>query len=119
MIFKLFSNIQLATAVFETRSTQHTHLTLATTQLTAGSSLVCRGGGGGRRTPGIFLLCYAHVRWPAGPMGKPYRRTRAASLRYSRHAIENGPAEVYLQPVVREQENMKEAYEEVEVQDNK
>jgi len=69
-VFKLFSNIQFATAIFETRSTQHTpNTTLACYQTTKCWKLFCVSGGGeGRRTRGD--LPTAVMRMPIGPLGQ-------------------------------------------------
>jgi hypothetical protein len=76
-----------------------TYSSPATRQLSAGSCDVWSGAADPRRSS---YRSYAHVCRPAGPMGKPYRRTRTGSHRYSRLAIENGPANRYEQPVVRD-----------------
>lgn len=69
-VLKLFSNIQFATAIFETRSTQHTpNTTLAGYQTTKCWKLFCVSKGGeGRRTRGD--LPTAVMRMPIGPLGQ-------------------------------------------------
>lgn len=69
-VFKLFLNIQFATAIFETRSTQHTpNTTLACYQTTKCWKLFCVSGGGeGRRTRGD--LPTAVMRMSIRPLGQ-------------------------------------------------